>query len=379
MSQTIGKNNGEMDWILRDTARQVFVPAGQSVDLELTLNRYNIAASDQLIADIQNADLSLAINDGTKDLDSVQALRHILFQQPSGDIDSNGAQRVSFVKPDFAGPDFITPDWSAPRTWYYKSQKFEDIALVPMATNPRVYVPADYATHGGPWVQNNMSLYSDEDTKTTEAGDVPRLVVKLDGQQIPEMDYQWLISPEIADVGDFRVDYSLGHVIFHKQPVGNVTATIWKVGSSCWVMKPSPGKKLLVDSAEAQFSRDVSLRDTITFETLGYVQAFAPHLWVENGGPLPTNHLITLRKKIYKSMSDFIDEANGALPVIPASSAQQKTFRDLTVDVVTYPWNYRSVLALHSSLGMEVRVYLENDVPYTGKATATFYTFSLGE
>ena len=84
----------------------------------------------------------------------------------------------------------------------------------------------------------------------------------------------------------------------------------------------------------------------------------------------------------YKSMRDFINEANGNYPVIPPSSAPKAelTPRDLRYGIVTYPWNYQSVIELESSRGMFVSIKLDKDEPYYGEfGTATFYCYSENE
>lgn len=290
----------------------------------------------------------------------------------------DGAIRVATEKTDKSGPDLITPNWADPCTWYYKSVKHEGISLVPKSAGSKIYVPAD-AAFEGPWIDNHRGRYSDEDDKLTENGDIPRLKVYVDAAPLTEQDPQHRISPEKADVGDFVTDYEKGCVIFHDAPSGVVTADVWKSGSSLWIMAPNPGTRLKLDSAEVQFSKDVSVRDTVIFETYGYVDVFAPQLLTTNGGPYPPGTKIPIKSKKYKTMHNFIDEANGSLPVIPMSSAQEKTWRDLPADVVTYPWNYRFQKILHSAYGMEVRIYLEHDEPFAGYSTATFYCSSESE
>lgn len=76
------KNNGDDPWVLKDTSPKITIPSAGQLDLELHLSLAAIAASDQLLADVNNDALSLTVNDGSKDLTVAAAIRHI-FQRPS--------------------------------------------------------------------------------------------------------------------------------------------------------------------------------------------------------------------------------------------------------------------------------------------------------
>ena len=109
------------------------------------------------------------------------------------------------------------------------------------------------------------------------------------------------------------------------------------------------------------------------------MQVFAPTLWdqYDPPGPYPTNTLIPLTRTVYKCMQDFYNESNGALPTLPALGGEG--WRGAP-EVVVLSWNYAALLNLHSSMGMEVRIYLEHHTPFTGTyATATVYGLSEDE
>ena len=76
-------------------------------------------------------------------------------------------------------------------------------------------------------------------------------------------------------------------------------------------------------------------------------------------------------------MADFINEANGAYPMIPAIGG---TMRGTHVPTLCIRWEYRTAINLYASMGMEVRVFLENDAAGRGETgTITFYCVSLPE
>lgn len=378
---TIIKNNGASDWTLSDIDPSVLVPAGQQDDLEaLGLSRMTIAMSDQLVTDINDTTLSLVLNDGSRDLTAAEALRHILMTPDLGATTQDKVLRVSVEKADGTGSELITPNWGDNTSWYYKAQEYLGIALSPLASNARVYKPADL-NYNGPWVDAFHGKYSKEEFMLTEQGKLPKLKVYEDGVQLTEMDPQWLIDPYAVSPGDFVVDYLDGEIIFHKAPTGVITADVYKVTTSEWMVKPPAGKKWKLDSAEAQFSVGVSMRDQVDYVTYGYVEAFAPTLWdgYNPPGPYPAGTLVPISTIHYKTMMDFINEANGSFPSIAGTTSQAANWRDLKDGIQGFPWNYKYYRVLRSSLGMETRIKLAHDTPFEGHATATLYMLEYDE
>ena len=133
-----------------------------------------------------------------------------------------------------------------------------------------------------------------------------------------------------------------------------------------------PGKALKLVRAEVQFTTDVVLKDTVIFETFGYVDVFAPQL-VNNVNPdyvtsFPSLTRIPINRTTYK----------GALPTYPALGGSG--FRGVTQPTVVIQWDYAALLPISSAAGMEVRIYLEHGQPFDGTyATATLYGLSEDE
>jgi len=288
---------------------------------------------------------------------------------------SDNVLRVSVERPEGSRYTAITPNWCDNRTWYYKAAK----QLGQTLTDQGDHIHYRSPSYPKAWVDNYHGRYSNEDFLTTEAGDVPRLKVYVDGVPKTEQD------PHDGSGGDYTVDYTNGEVVFLSALTGTevVTADVYEVNGSEWILKPEAGKKLKIVSAEVQFSRDISIKDSVKFQPYGLVDVFAPQYLdtADPPGPYPSGTLIPLGNPVvYKTMADYINEANGAKPPIPATTEGSPTWRDLTVDVVTYPWDYQAVTELSGAAGMEVRVSLEHDVELGGMiATATFYCLSYSE
>jgi hypothetical protein len=200
-------------------------------------------------------------------------------------------------------------------------------------------------------------------------------------------DYKYLVTVTVDNIdkiqrnpfaesgGDYDVNYTTGQVTFFGSQSGKtVKASYNYANGSTWVMKPSSGKQLRIEQAEAQFSGDVVLNDTIKFGAWGLVDVFAPQLVPD---VIPSGTLIELLSTRYQRLDQIIDEALGSYPVIPAIGGSQ---RGNSTARYGFPFRYGTVRVISSSAGMELRVRLENDIKYGGeRATATFYCLSENE
>jgi len=168
--------------------------------------------------------------------------------------------------------------------------------------------------------------------------------------------------------GDYVVNYASGSVTFFA-PVTNsdVTADFNYANDSAWFLVPPDGKSLNIEDAEAQFSGDVAYNDSILFQVWGPIDIFAPQL-VDN--PYPSGTKIPIATEEFKTLDQIIDEAQGAYPMIPPIGGP----RGKTQVTYGFPFKYGTVREIKSSLGMELRVSLKNNLIFGGeRATATFY------
>jgi hypothetical protein len=119
-----------------------------------------------------------------------------------------------------------------------------------------------------------------------------------------------------------------------------------------------------IEYSEVQFSKNISINGTIHFQPWAYNPADPPN---KIAADYPTT---------YKTMDNFIEEANGSYPIIPAMGGT----RGFSQDRLTFPFKYQTLKELHSCMGVEIRVWIDGDQPFGGEyATATFYCTSFSD
>ena len=330
---------------------------------------------------------------------------------------SDGRDRVAIEKSDGSRLTQVTHDFTKKTTWYQASQRVEDEVLVEVTElstppinpeNRACYHVGASAT--GAWVgqEGKIAIYDvdlwrfvdlpagwtfgdrklyrsafdylidvyhgllwNEDKLRDSLGNTYRVAVTNDVQgALTEND-------PFDDSGDFFVDYRNGLFFMSaSQGVGEeITATYYKATNSHFVIAPTTGKKIQIESVDVQFSEDVDLRDTVVFEMWGPIDFFAPQLLQSNGGPFPSGTKIPLDTTKYKTMRDFQAECDRAYPPYPAMGGS--SWRGLTQPTFVFHWEYVRGVTISSALGMELHIYLEHDRPYLGDyATATLYCVS---
>lgn len=160
----------------------------------------------------------------------------------------------------------------------------------------------------------------------------------------------------------YSFDYSTGILVFVSAQIGKtVQVSYWYATSSDYVLAPKPGKALLVQHTEVQFSNDasISVSNPISFGT--YV----------NG--------VKVAELKYKSEFDIIDDSNLGYEV--------PIFGTLTKSVIIFPFNYSTLKELKASDNVEIRCKLLGAPESDGlepklagtKATVTFYCLSRNE
>lgn len=186
-------------------------------------------------------------------------------------------------------------------------------------------------------------------------------VVKVDGVLATERE------PWADSGGDFEIDYDSGDVTFFASQSGkSVTAEYSYASGSRFTIAPIAGKTLRIEKSEVQFSEDIDVKDTISFQP-----------WVYNPADLP-NKVPYGAATVYKCIRDFVDEAEGVYPTVPAIGGTSG--RGLGQRHVVFPFNYKTMKVLQSSVGAEIRIDLEHDIVFGGEfATASFYCTSKDE
>lgn len=266
------------------------------------------------------------------------------------ETDDNDRLRVS-MEPRMAGSSLIvvTHNWCDPTTWYTQSEREIGEQL------DGDILGFVYDSQNTNWIDMTHGKIYREDL--ISAPYLP--VVKVDGVQKTER------APWASSGGDFSIDYADGSVTFFESQLGKtVTADYSHANGSLFIVAPEAGKRLWVEYSEVQFSKDIDVKSHTYFQPWAYNPSNPPE-------KIPVANPTT-----YKTLDNYIEEANGTYPIIPAMGGT----RGFSQDRLTFPFNYATIKELKASLGVEIRVWLEGDVAYGGEyGTATFYCTSYEE
>jgi hypothetical protein len=266
---------------------------------------------------------------------------------------SDGTPPFALSLPEGRRCDFYTPNFCDKTTWYEDSLRVENQAMTDSGDHTTYNLPTAYAVadlkHGKVFGEDNL----------VEAYGA---VVKVDGQEKAE-------HPPGTTDGDYSRNYETGAVTFKTALAGTevVTSTHSKIRTSLCKVQPPEGYKLRVGYVEVQFAKDIGLKDTLNFQLWGDVgNGMEPLSGVER----------------YKSMTDYIADAEKAYPLIPVFGGASGNWRMNQVEVSIFWFDYtaRAATDLYSSLSMEIRVWLDDDQEFDGSfAVGTFYGVKVEE
>lgn len=264
--------------------------------------------------------------------------------------DTDNRLRVS-VEPRKVGDGlvFVSHNWCDPTTWYTQSERVTEETLTDSGdglTFDSLHPNWIDLTHGKIYRENLIA-----------ASYVP--VVKVDGVTKTER-AAWAESG-----GDFSINYATGKVTFFASQSGKtVTADYSYENGSLFIVTPTAGKRLWIEYSEVQFSKDIEINADTHFQPWAYNPADPP------------NKIPAANPTTYRSLDNYIEEANGCYPEIPVMGGP----RGFTSPRITFPFKYQTIKELHASYGVEIRVWLEGDQPFGGEyGTATFYCTSYDE
>jgi hypothetical protein len=248
--------------------------------------------------------------------------------------------------------DVVTHNFADKTTWYTMSVRVN--AEVPVDSGDGLTFNLAH-TH---LVDLNHGKMHNEDKVVSKhiaaGGHGYRPVVYIDDEMAVED------SPYSDLEGDYTIDYVAGTITFHENQSAAVLSVAYSYAtSSRWTLRPGAGKAIDIEKSEAQFSLDVVYTDAIDFEVWGY-----------NPADLPNKMIYETTS--YKSMSNFIDEACGCYPTIPACGGPAPL--GTTQSMLGFPFNYNTIRSLSSAYGVELVIQTRNDREFGGeRATATFY------
>lgn len=341
------KNKTQQSAVVSYENVSVEIPANGQVDLSEIFEPWQLASSESLLQLLAQGEDKFQLNDGQRDLTLSEAVDLVRGYYQKYNIDSDNRIRTS-VEPRKVGSGLVvvTHNWCDPTTWYQKSQRVLNETLVDSGDG-KTFTSAHAhwidLTHGKIYRENLIAaLY------------VP--IVKVDGVTKTER------AAWESTGGDYVIDYANGQVLFFESQAGKtVTADYSYATSSLFIIAPAPGKRLWVEYSEVQFSEDVDICSTVHFQPW----AFNP----QN----PQYKIPVAAPTTYKTLDNYIEEANGCYPPVPPMG---KT-RGFLKARYTFPFKYQTIKELSSNYGVEIRIWLENDIPFGGEySTATFYCTS---
>ena len=250
-----------------------------------------------------------------------------------------GTSEVIVKKPEGSSGSIASHNWTDPCTWYTESIRVTGETLI--LNTGKIYDIAN---------SNIIDLIhgrvSDEDDISSS------YLVKVYDNGV-----------EKTEDTDYTVDYENGKITFVDiyTVTGPVTADYSYENGSEFRLVPESGKRLDLEHAELQFSKDIDMNSSyIDFD-----------IWVYN--PLDLPNKILYKRKRYKNIKDILNSANlgqGEVPVIAG----------LLNPVLVFPFNYVTTQSLLSSQGAELRISINDDKPLLGEwATTTFYITSEAE
>jgi len=274
---------------------------------------------------------------------------------------ANNIPVFATTKSDATKKTIFSFDWTDKTTWYVDALRV--VAEVPTNSGAGLYTLAHQFA-----IDTYHGNITGEDFLLDAGGFSYRVAITVDAVAQVEQ------NPALGAGGDFTVNYAAGTVQFlagHEPGVGAVVLVTYHYATtSRFVIKAEAGKILVIDNVECQFAEDVVYTDTVKFQLMGPWEFFAPGLGLPPGTLIPLGNPL-----VYKGMRDIYNDTTRAYPKYPALGGPG--WRGNQTPVIVCCWDYIGATVLKSSLGLEIWLTLENNIPFGGDfATATFYCAS---
>lgn len=276
----------------------------------------------------------------------------------------------------FTSPQFI---WSKPTSVGVRGMLFsQDFTDKTTWFNESVAVTAEAVGTGdgstvvfnlaNPWVIDlSHGLISDENYITKSGGGSYIPVVKVDGVVKTEREYGF------ASGGDYEINYATGAITFFVAPPNGEDITCDYNYSpidagSHFIAGPPADKVLTITAFEMNVSADMGFTDTIIT---------AAYIWPQALGlPAGPKMEVPGSRQYFKNMDDVINYTQRSWPPFPPISGPNG--REMTQERYQLRFEYSdtSVMTLNDAYGLELHMWLEHHVPFTGeKACVTFEGF----
>lgn len=253
----------------------------------------------------------------------------------------------------------FSPDLCKQETWYHNSVSVTEI----IGTGDNVETKFNFS-HGSGLGEAivDLSHYKVTDEQLisppsgSEGGYVP--IISVTGVQRVERE-----AFEQSG-GDYEIDYLDGSVTFYTPPSGEISATYYYVPSGTGPIiegGPPSGTMWLVDAAEAQFSTNLEITDTIVQNVFTLHPTYG---WIripeEMGGAKDAE---------YGHAGNYLDYSYGSFPNIPVFGGGT---RGLSNETIIFRWDYEVSITLIP--GTKIKVWTKHGRGFNGeRATMVLY------
>jgi hypothetical protein len=246
--------------------------------------------------------------------------------------------------------DCYTSDFCKKETWWQDSSRVTNETLADSGDHT-TYTPATSRY----WVDvMHGKLFRERDLREDYAP-----VIKVNGDAKTE-------NPAGRTTGDYSIDYTTGAVTFNVALQANdvVTASYSYVRTSLFKAQVPSGYTWTSNTVKVMYAKNVGMRDSVFFQ-----------LWGDVGyGMMPLSDpeiyqtLDDLKKDASRiEWEDAIESGGGGSYDGWRMPAQPRVF-------LYYDYTARAANALHSCYSMEIRCWLENDIPFVGEmGVASFF------
>ena len=266
---------------------------------------------------------------------------------------------------------YATHNLTDPTTWYSESERVNDQTLNDTGDG------LTWVSPDSNWIDMRHGKILDEDglaakQAVLEPSNPHQYGVKItaDGVEMTSHD------PFTGIGGDYSIDFANGRVTFDTSQAGKVVkAEYSKSVGTGWILQPLPGKALVIEDSEVQFSNDAEMNNTFIRTVYGSADYFLTQA-ERNALGIPTgaNYSIPIKTTRYKTIDQIIDEAVSSFPPVPAVGGS----RGFSQPKQIFKFKYGTASTLWSSLGMYVRISMDDGPAFTGeRVTATFYCTSV--
>lgn len=283
----------------------------------------------------------------------------------------DGVMRVALSGRQGKEVNYGSIDFADKTTWYPESVRVTDKPVADMGNGTWSLGDVDIIDILGGHIFDEDAAVKDQQEANPADPHGYLVALTVDGDvKAPRKSY-------MTTGGDYVLDYSTGIITpgAGEDWAGKtVLASYSKANTSGFSLIPTdPGRTLVVGKVRVKVSSDIELKDTIKVQFLGPAGVFAPHLVAAN--VVPADYLLEIADStLYKTIDQLLDEVDDAEEFASGGFVGVRGFEQ---GRRIFTFRYETVRTLYSSLGMQMRISLENDIVCGGeRATAVFYCTS---